>query len=226
MFLLGLKTSPPYMPFLLLVLVKATTNLQLLKPLECYGDMDRLYFNKKPSQHTRRDRVGNRGFRVVHPSYLKCVSMFLAERFVFLREEHLALECCTAHSTNEAGVMPSVTKGFQKLVSCLDGELTAVAASPEQTVKILLTVWFSVFQVESVISDWLLTVSAQKAVDMPRLFEGIYHLPQYLVLATAARWSKEIFITVFAVDTSTLLHEADVCQGCSAVDTVKFILMP
>lgn len=29
---------------------------------------------------------------------------------------------------------------------------------------------------ESVVSDWLLTVSTQKAVDMPSLLEGIYHL--------------------------------------------------
>lgn len=42
--------------------------------------------------------------------------------------------------------------------------------------RTLFTVWFSIFQVESVVSYWLLTVSAQKTVDMPCLFEGIYHL--------------------------------------------------
>lgn len=40
----------------------------------------------------------------------------------------------------------------------------------------LFTVWFSIFQVERVVSYWLLTVSAQKAVDVPGLFEGVYHL--------------------------------------------------
>lgn len=40
----------------------------------------------------------------------------------------------------------------------------------------LFTVWFSVLQVEGVVSDWLLTGSTQEAVHMPRLFEGIYHL--------------------------------------------------
>lgn len=40
------------------------------------------------------------------------------------------------YSTNEAGVMPGVPKGFQKFVSSLDGELTAMAASPKQTVEV------------------------------------------------------------------------------------------
>lgn len=38
------------------------------------------------------------------------------------------------------------------------------------------TVRLSVLQVEGVVPDWLLTGSAEKAVDMPRLFEGVYHL--------------------------------------------------
>lgn len=42
------------------------------------------------------------------------------------------------YSTNEAGVMPGVTKGLQELVSSLDGELAAMAASPKQTVEVCL----------------------------------------------------------------------------------------
>lgn len=122
--------------------------------------------------------------------------------------------------------MPGVTEGLQELVSSLDGELTTMAASPKQIVEVLFTVWFSILQVEGVVSDRLLTGSAQKAVDMPRLFEGVYHLPQYLGLAAAARWSEEIFIAVFTVDRSLFLNKAYICQGRTAVETVKFLLMP
>lgn len=38
------------------------------------------------------------------------------------------------------------------------------------------TIGFSILQVEGVVPDWLLTASAQKAVDVPCLFEGIDHL--------------------------------------------------
>lgn len=122
--------------------------------------------------------------------------------------------------------MPGVSKGLQKLISSLDWELTAMAASPEQIVEVLFTVWLPILQVKGVVSDWLLTASAQEAVDMPRLFEGIYHLPQYLGLAAATRWSEEFFIAVFTVDTSLLLHKAYVCQGRTAVGTVKLFLVP
>lgn len=103
--------------------------------------------------------------------------MLLAKRFVLFGEEGLAFQCGTAHSTYKAGIMPGVTKGFQEFVSSLDGKLTAMTASPKQAVKVRFTVWFSILQVEGVVSDWLLTVSTQKAVDMPSLLEGIYHLP-------------------------------------------------
>lgn len=112
--------------------------------------------------------------------------MLLAKRFVFLVEEGLAFESGAAHGADEAGVMPGVTEGLQELVSSLNGELTAMAAGPKHIVEVLFTVWLSILQVEGVVSDWLLTASAQEAVDMPRLFEGIYHLPQYLGLAAAA----------------------------------------
>lgn len=101
-----------------------------------------------------------------------------------------------------------------------------MAAGTEHTVKILFTVWLSFLQVEGVVSDWLLTGSAQKAVDMPRLFEGIYHLPKYLVLAAAACWSEEVFIAMFTVDSALFFHKAYICQGFTAVGTVKFLLMP
>lgn len=42
------------------------------------------------------------------------------------------------YSADKAGVMPGVTKGLQELVSGLDRELTAMAASPEQTVEVFL----------------------------------------------------------------------------------------
>lgn len=149
--------------------------------------------------------------RRVQASYLQRVSMFLAKRFVLFGEECLAFQRGTAHSTNKAGVVPGVTKGLQEFVSSLDGELTAMAASPKQTVKILFTVWFSILQVEGIVSDWLLTASTQEAVDMPRLFEGIYHLPQYLGLAAATSWSEELFVAVFTVDRSLFLHKANFC---------------
>lgn len=50
--------------------------------------------------------------------------------------------------------------------------------------------------------------------------------PQYLGLAAAACWSEELFIAVFTVDRSLFFHKACICQGCTAVDTVKFLLMP
>lgn len=154
------------------------------------------------------------------------MSVFLAKRFVLLGEESLTFQRGTTHSTNKAGVVPGVTKGLQEFVSSLDGELTAMASSPEQSVKVLFTVRFSILQVEGVVSDWLLTASTQEAVDVPRLFEGIYHLPQYLGLAAAACRSKELFIAVFTVDRSLFFHKADICQGCAAVGTVKFLLVP
>lgn len=40
----------------------------------------------------------------------------------------------------------------------------------------LFTVWYSILQMEDVVSDGLLAASTLKAVHMPRLFEGIYHL--------------------------------------------------
>lgn len=40
----------------------------------------------------------------------------------------------------------------------------------------LFAVWLSILQVEGVVSDWPLTAGTQKAVDVPCLFEGIYHL--------------------------------------------------
>lgn len=152
--------------------------------------------------------------------------MFLAKRFVFLGEEGLAFESGAAHRADEAGVVPGVTEGLQELVSSLNGELTAMAAGPKHTVEVLFTVRFSVLQVEDVVSDWLLTASAQKAVEMPRLLEGIYHLPQYLGLAAAACGSQEIFIAVFTVDGSLFLHKAYLRQGYMAVGTGKFLLMP
>lgn len=152
--------------------------------------------------------------------------MFLAKRFVFLGEEGLAFQSGAAHRTDKTGVMPGVTKGVQELISSLNGELTAMAASPKQTVEVLFAVRFSILQVEGVVSDWLLAASALKAVDMPRLFEGINHLPQYLGLAAAASWSEELFIAVFTVDGSLFFHKAGIGQGCAAVGTVKFLLMP
>lgn len=152
--------------------------------------------------------------------------MLLAKSFVLLREECLTLQSGTAHSTNKAGVMPSVTQCLQEFVSSLDGELTAMAASPKQIVKVLLTVRFSILQVEGVVSDWLLTGSTQKAINMPRLFESIYDLPKYLGLAAAACRSEKVFIAVFAVNRSLFFHETDICEGRAAVRTVKFLLMP
>lgn len=149
--------------------------------------------------------------RKVHDSYLQCVSMLLAKRFVFLGEEGLALQRGAAYGADKAGVMPDVAKGLQELVSSLDGKLTAMAASSKQTVEVLFTVRLPILQVEGVVSDWLLTASAQKAVDMPRLFEGIYHLPQYLALAAAASWSEELLVAVFTVDRSVFFHKASIC---------------
>lgn len=56
------------------------------------------------------------------------------------------------------------------------GQCVQSAHCSESSSLTLFTEWFSILQVEGVVSDWLLTGSAQKAVDMPRLFEGIYHL--------------------------------------------------
>lgn len=40
------------------------------------------------------------------------------------------------YGADEAGVVPGVTEGLQELVSSLDGELTATAAGPKQTVEV------------------------------------------------------------------------------------------
>lgn len=154
------------------------------------------------------------------------MGVFLAKRFVLLGEKPLSLQRSAAHSADKTGVMPDVSKSLQKAISCFDGELTAVAAGPKQTVKVLFTVGLPVLQVEGVVSDWLLTASAQEAVDMPRLFESVYHLSQNLGSAAATRWSKEVFIAVFTVDGALFLHKADICQRCSAVDTVELLLVP
>lgn len=60
-----------------------------------------------------------------------CLCLFYLEAFVLL-----FFQMTLTYSTNKARVMPGVTKGLQKLVSSLDRELTAMAASPKQAVEV------------------------------------------------------------------------------------------
>lgn len=97
------------------------------------------------------------------------VGVLLAQRLVLLGEEGLALQSGAAHCADEAGIVPGKAKGIEEPITCLNGELTAMAPSPKQVVEIWFTVWLSILQVESVVSDWLLARRAQEAVAMPSL---------------------------------------------------------
>lgn len=60
------------------------------------------------------------------------VCMLLAQGFVLLGVEWLPLQIHMADRANEAGVMPGVAQGFDKLVAGLHGEITAVTLGAEQ----------------------------------------------------------------------------------------------
>lgn len=57
-----------------------------------------------------------------------------------LRQKRLMTESrmkiLDTYSTNKAGVMPGVTKGLHESVSSFNGKLTAMTASPKQTVEV------------------------------------------------------------------------------------------
>lgn len=50
--------------------------------------------------------------------------------------------------------------------------------------------------------------------------------PQYLGMAATAGRCKELLIAVFTIHRSLFFHKAYICQRCTAVDTVEFLLVP
>lgn len=97
------------------------------------------------------------------------MGMFLAQWLILLGVEWLTFQIHMAYSTNEAGIMPSVSKGFNEFISSFNRKITAMAFCAEQSNIIFLTVWLSIFHVKEAIPKRLLTSSTDKATRVPSL---------------------------------------------------------
>lgn len=122
--------------------------------------------------------------------------------------------------------MPGEAQSLQELVPSLDREVTAMAAGPKESVIVSLAVGLSVLQVEGVVANGLLAGGAQEAVHMPGLLQGIDDFPEDLLLTAAAGGGEELPVAVLAVDSTALLHEAQISHRAVAVCTVELLRVP
>lgn len=154
------------------------------------------------------------------------VRVLLAQGFVLLGVERLPLQIHMADCTNEAGVVPGMTQGFDELVTSLHREIAAVALGAEQSDVVFLTVGLPVFHVEEAVPEGLLAGCADEAAGVPRLPQGVHHLPHDLGVALGTDRGKELLVTPLAVHGALLLHEAHVGQGGLAVGAVELLWVP
>lgn len=97
------------------------------------------------------------------------MGMLLAQWFILLGVEWLTFQIHMAYSTNEAGIMPSVSKSFNELISSFNRKITAMAFCAEQSNIIFLTVRFPILHVKEAIPERHLTSSTDKAGCVPSL---------------------------------------------------------
>lgn len=154
------------------------------------------------------------------------VGVLLAQRFVLLGVEWLALKVNMAHHTDKAGVVPSVAQGLNELITGLNREVAAMTLSAEEGDIIFLTVGLSVLHVEEAVSKCFATGCTHKAGGVPRLPQSVHHFPHDLGVATSTGRGKELFVAVLAVNAVLFLHKADVSQRHVAVVTVKLLRVP
>lgn len=152
--------------------------------------------------------------------------MLLAQGSVLLGVEWLSLQIHMADRTNEAGIMPGMPQGFNKLVTSLHREITAMTLGAEQIDIVFLTVGLPIFHVEETVPKGLLTGCTDEASGMPCLFQGMHHFPHNFGVTLGTGWGKELLITPLTVNVALLLHKAHVCQGGLAVGTVELFWVP
>lgn len=152
--------------------------------------------------------------------------MLLAQGLVLLGVERLPLQIHVADRTNEAGVMPGMPQGFDKLVTSFHGEITAMTLGAEQVDVVFLTVGLSIFHVEEAVPKRLLAGCTDKAGGVPRLPQGMHHFPHDFGVALGTEWGKELLITPLTVNIVLLLHKAHICQGGLAIGTVELFWVP
>lgn len=154
------------------------------------------------------------------------VRMLLAQGFVLLRVEWLPLQIHMADCADEAGVVPGMPQGFDKFVTSLHGEITAMTLGAEQVDIVFLTVGLPIFHVEEAIPEGLLAGCTDKAGGVPCLSQGVHHFPHDFGVALGTDWGEELLITPLTVNIVLLLHKAYICQGGLAVGTVELFWVP
>lgn len=152
--------------------------------------------------------------------------MLLAQWFVFLGVEWLTLQIHMADRTDEAGVMPGVAQGFNKLVASFHRKITSVTLGAEQIDVVFLTVRLSILHVEETVSKRFLAGCTDEAGGMPCLSQSVHHFPHDLGVALGTERGKKLLVAPFAVNIVLLLHKAHICQGVLAVGTVELFWMP
>lgn len=152
--------------------------------------------------------------------------MFLAQWFILLGVEWLPLQIHVANCANEAGVMPGMPQGFDKLVTSLHWEVAAMTLGAEQIDVVFLAVGLPIFHVEKAVPEGLLAGRTDEAGGVPCLSQGMHHFPHDFGVALGTDGGKELFITPFTVNIVLLLYKAHVCQGGLAVGTVELFWVP
>lgn len=131
-----------------------------------------------------------------------------------------------ANRTDEAGVVPGVTKSLNELITSFNREVTSMTLSAEECDIIFLTVRLSILHVEEAVSEGFAAGCTHETGGVPRLPQSVHHFPHDLGVAAGAGGSKELLVAVLTVDAVLLLHEADVSQRHVAVVTVKLLGVP
>lgn len=152
--------------------------------------------------------------------------MFFAKWLVLLGEKRLPFQTFTTHRAHKAGVVPGGAQSFQEHVTSLYGKFASTTYCSKKGVIICLTVRFSIFQVENIITDGFSTGHTHKTGHVPGLFQSIDDFSKDLPLAPATLRSKELLIAQLAVQSSLLLNKPNVGHRIFAVSTVKFFWMP
>lgn len=136
--------------------------------------------------------------------------VLLAQRFVFLGVEWLPLQIHVADRTNEAGVMPGVPQGLDKLVASFHREITSMTLGAEQVDVVFLTVWLSVLHVEEAVPKRLLTGRADEAGGVPCLSQSVHHFPHDFGVTLGTDRGEKLLVTPLTVNIVLFLHKAHI----------------
>lgn len=150
--------------------------------------------------------------RTSHSGFLHIDGMcvLLAQRFVFLGVEWLPLQIHVADRTNEAGVMPGVPQGLDKLVASFHREITSMTLGAEQVDVVFLTVWLSVLHVEEAVPKRLLTGRADEAGGVPCLSQSVHHFPHDFGVTLGTDRGEKLLVTPLTVNIVLFLHKAHI----------------